>query len=56
MADRERAYLHSHFNQDDDYFTLHKKESKNVHIYCSAPFPGETGWESLGNDYFEVIE
>ncbi len=49
MADSEKACLHSHFNEDEDYFTMHIKKTAGTIAICSDPFPGESGWKPIPN-------
>ncbi len=50
ICDSNSAYVHSQFNEDDDYFTLRKKTSSDSIIICSEPFAGETGWQHIQNN------
>jgi len=47
-------YVHACFSEDHDYFTLHKKEAGTRYAVCSEPYPGESGWMALPNNYLEA--
>jgi predicted glutamine amidotransferase len=47
-------FVHAHFNESPDYFTLHKKVSGTQYIVCSRPYPSGDGWNPLPNYYVEV--
>jgi predicted glutamine amidotransferase len=46
--------VHACFSEAPGYFTLHKKADGTQTTICSEPFPGETGWTPLPNDFLEV--
>lgn len=50
MSDKKKIYLSSIFNEDADYFTMHRKYLSNRLIICSEPFPNEQGWEKIDNN------
>ncbi len=50
IADLEAAYVSSHFNEDEEYFTMHAKLSSNSVVICSDPFIGESDWQPLQNN------
>jgi hypothetical protein len=52
MADNKKAYLFSHFNEDEDYFGMHLKKSDDLLVVCSDPFVGETDWYPVENNSF----
>ena len=49
MADEERAYLASLFNEDPDYFTLHYSQDGGRLIVASDPLPGGERWGKIAN-------
>lgn len=54
MADENRIYIHSLFNRDPDYFTMHKKQEGDRLILCSEPYPNDSGWERINNRTLET--
>jgi len=50
IAGHDQASFASFYNQDADYFTMHRKILADTQIICSEPYPGEEGWEPIGND------
>lgn len=49
MADDQRAYLASIFNEDPDYFTLHYSQDGGRLIVASDPLPGDERWAEIAN-------
>lgn len=49
IADSQSAFLATSFNEDDDYFTMHMKQTSSSLIVCSEPYPGETSWNPIAN-------
>jgi len=49
MADEQRAYLASIFNEDPDYFTLHYSQDEGRLIVASDPLPGDERWGKIAN-------
>jgi len=49
LADEERAYVASFFNEDPDYFTLHCSQEQGRLIVASDPLPGEEHWGKIAN-------
>jgi predicted glutamine amidotransferase len=49
MADGQRAYLASIFNEDPDYFTLHYSQDEGRLIVASDPLPGDERWVKIAN-------
>jgi glutamine amidotransferase len=52
ITDSHAAYVYSHFNEDEEYFTMSSKLSDEMTVICSDPFTGETGWKPLKNNSF----
>ena len=50
MTDSEAAYLYSHFNEEEEYFTMHYKLTDSSIVICSEPFIGENNWQPIGNN------
>ncbi|MDD9954127.1 MAG: hypothetical protein OXR66_07375 [Candidatus Woesearchaeota archaeon] len=54
IASTEQVFLHTLFNQEPEYFQMHRKHDKDMHIVCSDPYPGEE-WEKITNKTIEVL-
>ncbi len=50
ITDADAAYVFSHFNEDEEYFTMSAKVSSDMITVCSDPFIGEEGWEEIKNN------
>ena len=55
IADKQRVYLSSQFSEDQDYFTLHYKQTENELIICSTPYLQEKNWLALENNSIKVF-
>lgn len=55
ISDMDSVYLCSLFNQETDYYTLHRRHYGNGFIVCSEKYPGESGWEAIPNNTIEVF-
>ncbi len=49
IAEKEKVYYSSLFNEDEKYFTMHYKQSDDGLIICSEVYPNETGWNKIEN-------
>ncbi len=49
LSDGERHLLSSNYNEDDEYFQMHKTTRNGVQVICSDPFQGETDWQPIAN-------
>ena len=49
IADPEAIYLASLFREDPDYFQMHRSQSKDTLIFCSAPYHTGGAWEPIAN-------
>lgn len=49
MADDQRAYVASFFNEEPDYFTLHYSQDRGRLIVASDPLPGDERWAEIAN-------
>lgn len=56
IADKESAFVYSHFNEDADYFTMHVKKSGDDIIVCSDPFSNDAGWSPIENNLLMEIK
>lgn len=54
MADGNKIYLSSLYNEQPSYFTMYKKETDQQLIVCSQMFQGETDWVPIKNKTIEV--
>ncbi len=50
MTDSKGAYVYSHFNDAEDYFTMHAKFSDDSIVVCSDSFVGENDWQPIQNN------
>ena len=55
IAERDRSYLASFFNEDPDYFTLHCSHTSGKTIVASDPMPGQEQWQKVPNETVQVI-
>lgn len=49
LASRSSCHYASWFNEDPDYFQLHRKTKQGMELLCSAPYPAEDGWVRVAN-------
>ncbi|KAA3614691.1 MAG: hypothetical protein D8M58_09535 [Calditrichaeota bacterium] len=56
MADKEKVYVSTLFNEDDDYFTLHYKQTENGVTICSEPYTSERNWQIIKNRTIKVFK
>lgn len=50
IADSNAAYIYSLFNEDAEYFTMHKKILNDTIIVCSEKFINENDWQQIPNN------
>jgi glutamine amidotransferase len=50
MTDSKAAYVYSHFNDAEDYFTMRAKLSEDSIVICSDSFVGENDWQPIQNN------
>ena len=50
IAEKERCYVASFFNEDPDYFTLHCSRAPGKTTIASDPLPGDEHWEKIANE------
>lgn len=53
MTDGRRLYLASRFDEDPDYFTLHRREDRWFTAVCSGPLG--PGWKAVPNGTVAVL-
>lgn len=51
ISDKQNVFVSSTFNEDPDYFGMHYKKIGEDIIICSEKYPGEAGWENIGNNF-----
>ncbi|PKL82385.1 MAG: hypothetical protein CVV24_10385 [Ignavibacteriae bacterium HGW-Ignavibacteriae-3] len=50
ITDSNSVYVYSHFNEDEEYFTMSSKLSDDLTLICSDPFIGEDDWKTIRNN------
>ena len=55
MADEQRAYVASFFNEEPDYFTLHCSQDGGQLIVASDPLPGSERWGKIANETVQAL-
>ena len=55
IGDKEKAYVSSLFNEDEDYFTMHYKKRQGEIIICSQPYEGQNDWQKIENNSIGVF-
>jgi glutamine amidotransferase len=56
MADNKKAYIYSHFSEDEDYFTMYLKQTVDRIVVCSDKFMGDTDWSPIENNSFLELQ
>ncbi len=56
MADERSAYVYSHFNEDEDYFTMYLKKNIEISIVCSEKLSNENDWAPIQNNSLTEIQ
>jgi predicted glutamine amidotransferase len=57
LINEQGICVFSHFNEDEDYFTMHYRENRAGEedlIVCSEPYPSEDHWKSIQNNTMRV--
>ena len=49
IAEKESVHYSSLYNEDEEYFQMHYKQSDSELIICSEVYPNETGWNKIAN-------
>ena len=49
IADPDAIYVASRFHEDPGYFQMHRSQSKDALIICSAPYQAGGAWEPVPN-------
>ena len=55
LASRESSELATLYNERPDYFQMHRIERDGVALVCSAPYPGEGGWQPIRNHTIQTL-
>jgi glutamine amidotransferase len=53
MASTRQAWVATRYNEDPDYFQMHRYRNDDVHILCSETYPGGHGWLPVPNGTIE---
>ncbi len=56
IAEKERSYVASFFNEDPDYFTLHTSRTPGKTMIVSDPLAGFEPWDKLPNGTVQVLQ
>lgn len=56
IVDKSEIVIHSLFNEDENYFTLRKRDDDNTIAVCSEELDLFTNWEKISNNSIEVIK
>ena len=55
IASREFSELATLYNESPAYFQMHRIERNGVAMVCSAPYPGEDGWQPIRNHTIQTL-
>lgn len=55
IADRHSVCISSLFNDDPDYFTMHRRSIAGGFVVCSQPFGSANDWTPIANDSIQVL-
>ena len=50
LSDGRETFVSSSYSENPDYFQLHQKRSAGLHLLCSHPFAGDSGWSRIDNN------
>jgi predicted glutamine amidotransferase len=50
LSDGEQTCLSSSYGEAPEYFQMHQKRDRDMHLVCSEPFPGDQGWSRIENN------
>lgn len=50
LSNGQQSCLATGYNEDPDYFQMYQKRSDDLHLVCSEPFPGDSGWMPVPNN------
>ena len=55
IADQHSVCISALFNDDPDYFTMHRKSIAGGFVVCSQPFGPADDWTPIANDSIQVL-
>jgi glutamine amidotransferase len=55
LSDGDQSCLATSYSEDPDYFQMHQKRDRDLHLVCSQPFPGDQGWSRIENNTTTVL-
>jgi len=50
ISEKDKTFVYSHFNEDEEYFTMNIKKNGNMVAVCSDQFKGEDDWQPIKNN------
>ena len=50
LSDGEQSCLSTSYSESPEYFQMHQKKNESMHLVCSRPFAGESGWVAIPNN------
>jgi predicted glutamine amidotransferase len=50
LSDGDRAWLSTRYNENPDYFQIHRKQDGDLNLVCSQPFANDSGWKAIDNN------
>ncbi|KAF0152600.1 MAG: glutamine amidotransferases class-II [Ignavibacteria bacterium] len=56
VTDKNTTFVYSHFNEDEEYFTMCLKKEANIVVVCSDPFVGENNWQPIQNNTLTELQ
>ncbi len=56
IANEEGIYLNSYFEDDEEYYTMHKHTSEGIQMICSEKLGIVSNWEKINNNTREYLE
>ena len=50
LSDGEQSCLSTSYGEDPEYFQMHQKHQRDLHLVCSQPFAGDSDWSTIPNN------
>ena len=50
LSDGEQTVVSTSYSENPDYFQMHQKRDRGLHLVCSEPFAGDPGWTRIENN------
>ena len=50
LSDGEQSCLSTSYGEDPEYFQMHQKHHRDLHLVCSQPFAGDSDWSTIPNN------